>query len=148
MRRCVDGGRLEDLAGRARTARPRLPATFITPARMRRPSDDRPRVVEVVDAVGDVEREQVGEGVDVETVTPVSRSVVAVVVEARRGDDVDPGPPRQLGELAGVATASQGIASTIARSPSAGRLGHLDRHRVDVAEVEVGLHQRPAGRRR
>ena len=47
--------------------------------------------------------------------------------------------------LPALRPASQGIASTIARSPSPAASADLDRHRVDVAEVEVGLHQdRPA----
>src|SRR4029077_20793041 len=80
---CVPGGWAVQAAGDLDHTRP-----------MRCPSDDRPRVVEVVDATGDVEREELREGIDVETVTPVSRSVIAVMVEAGRGDDVDSGPPR------------------------------------------------------
>ena len=76
------------------------------------------------------------------------RPVVALVVEAGRGDDVDAGPARQLGELAGVAAGIARHRIDDGPQPEAGRVGQLGRHPIDIGQVEVGRQQRPAGRRR
>src|SRR4051812_46187403 len=71
----------------------------------------------------------------------MGRTVVAVVVEPGRRDDVDPGARGELGKLVRVAPGvgrhrvDDGLETEIRCST------HLRRHRVDVAEVEIRLHQ-------
>ena len=69
------------------------------------PADVRPAVVIGVDADGHVEREPLGDDLDRQPDAPVVRSVVALVVETGRRDDVDPGTAAQLGQLQDVAAA-------------------------------------------
>ena len=136
--RVCGGGRLEDrpvALGRAVQAAGDLDHA----GPVWRAADDRARIVELVDPVDDVEHEQVGEIVDADQVAPMRRTVEALVVEAGRGDDVDAGPPRELGELPGIASRIAGHRVHGGAQPEPGGLGHLDRHQVDVAEVEVGL---------
>ena len=116
------------------------------PGAMGRPLDDRPAVVVQVDAVGDVEDEQGRDLLDPEPGAPVGRTVVAVVVQAGRGDDVDPGPASR-GRPASGHSGRRRTASHPRRRPGPSAVASptsVD-HRVHVAEIEVRLHQdRPA----
>ena len=82
------------------------------------PPDDRPAAVVRVDPVLDVGDEQVGELVLGRGQAPVRGTVEPLVVQPGRGDEVDAGPARQLGELRRVPARSR---SASCRPPSAAR---------------------------
>ena len=78
-------------------------------------------------------------------VAPMGRAVVAVVVQPGRGDDLDAGPPRDPGEHRGIPARVAGHGIDHRPQPEPDRVGHLGRHRLDVAEIEFRLEQdRPA----
>jgi hypothetical protein len=109
------------------------------------PADDRARIIVRVDAGRDVGREEVGELVHGDAMAPVRRAVVAIVVQAGRGDDVHARPAAQIGEHGGVAAGVAGHRVDGGRQPQVRSRRHLRGHRVDVGEVELGLHlDRPA----
>src|SRR4029453_9319415 len=64
-----------------------------------RPPDRRPVAGVGVDAVLDVGDEQGGQLLGLEQLAPVALAVVAGVVQAGGGDDVDPGAAADLGQL-------------------------------------------------
>ena len=104
------------------------------------PVDDRPGVVISVDALGDVGDEQVGQLLDCDPVAPVRWAVVPLVVEPGRGNDLDAGPARHLGELLDVPARVARHRVDDRPQPDRHRGLDLGRHPIDVAEIEVGVH--------
>jgi hypothetical protein len=107
---------------------------------MGRPADDRPDVVVGIDPIGHVQDEQLRQLGHRDPRAPVGGPVVAVVVEAGRGDHVDAGSSCEIGELLDAPPRVAG--HRIHDRPESERdgFGHLGRHRLDVAEVELGDH--------
>ena len=116
------------------------------PGAMVGPPDDGARIVESIDPELDLGREQIGHGLDVDPVAPMGRAHRT----ARGGVPVGatilmPVRRARLGQLLDVAAGiarhrvDDGAQSERRRGP------HLDRHPVDVGQVEVGRQQdRPA----
>ena len=132
-----DGGGLED--ARVARRRPAGGARDLHDARpVGRALDDGRGVVELVDAVLDVGREEVRELVRGEAHRPVAVVVVALVVEPRRGDDVDAAAARDLGQEEHVAAAvgGHGIDDRAQAEGLGGR--QLGDRLVHVGELEVG----------
>ena len=69
------------------------------------------------------------------------RAVEPLVVEARRGDDVDLRASGQLGQLAGVPARVARHRVDHGAQPERRRRANLGRHHLDVGEIEVRLHQ-------
>ena len=102
--------------------------------------DDRSRVVEPVDSLGDVGREQVGEDADIGLHRPPMVHVILGGVEPRHRDDCDARATADLGESVGVpATCRRHRIDHASRSGCCARGelgdGFIDRGEVDVGEV-------------